>query len=142
MIKVANTAPNSKHHPDELLRLLYISLTFGFSLAVNAFVWFRVSGGLFNPAITLGAFLSGAVPLVRSLLVIIAQLLAAVAASFAVLTMFPGKLAVQTTLSSGTSVTQGFFIEMFLTFQLLTSITMRTFSCNVDRYTIRQTSRY
>ncbi len=32
-------------------QLLYISLVFGFSLAVNAWVFFRVSGGLFNPAV-------------------------------------------------------------------------------------------
>lgn len=31
-------------------QLLYISLSFGFSLAVNAWVFFRISGGLFNPA--------------------------------------------------------------------------------------------
>ena len=31
--------------------LLYISLSFGFSLAVNVWVFFRVSGGLFNPAV-------------------------------------------------------------------------------------------
>lgn len=34
-------------------RLLYISLSFGFSLAVNAWVFFRISGGLFNPAVSL-----------------------------------------------------------------------------------------
>ena len=33
--------------------LLYISLAFGFSLAVNVWVFFRVSGGLFNPAVIL-----------------------------------------------------------------------------------------
>lgn len=32
-------------------QLLYISLSFGFSLAVNAWVFFRISGGLFNPAV-------------------------------------------------------------------------------------------
>jgi len=31
--------------------LLFISLAFGFSLAVNAWVFFRISGGLFNPAV-------------------------------------------------------------------------------------------
>lgn len=31
--------------------LLYSALCFGFSLAVNAWVFFRVSGGLFNPAV-------------------------------------------------------------------------------------------
>lgn len=32
-------------------QLLYISLAFGFSLAVNAWIYFRISGGLFNPAV-------------------------------------------------------------------------------------------
>jgi aquaporin rerated protein, other eukaryote len=31
---------------------LYISLAFGFSLAVNAWGFFRISGGLFNPAVS------------------------------------------------------------------------------------------
>jgi len=31
---------------------LFIALAFGFSLAVNAWVFFRVSGGLFNPAVS------------------------------------------------------------------------------------------
>jgi glycerol uptake facilitator-like aquaporin len=30
-------------------QLQYIALCFGFSLAVNAWVFFRISGGLFNP---------------------------------------------------------------------------------------------
>lgn len=32
--------------------LLYIALAFGFSLAVNAWVFFRVTGGMFNPAVS------------------------------------------------------------------------------------------
>lgn len=32
--------------------LLFISLIFGFSLMVNVWVFFRVSGGLFNPAVS------------------------------------------------------------------------------------------
>ena len=32
--------------------LLYISLSFGFSLAANAWVFARISGGLFNPAVS------------------------------------------------------------------------------------------
>ena len=34
-------------------QLLYVSFCFGFSLAVNAWVFFRISGGLFNPALVL-----------------------------------------------------------------------------------------
>jgi aquaporin related protein len=32
--------------------LLFIALSFGFSLMVNVWVFFRVSGGLFNPAVS------------------------------------------------------------------------------------------
>lgn len=35
----------------DLNQLLYISLIFGFSLAINVWIFFRVSGGLFNPAV-------------------------------------------------------------------------------------------
>lgn len=40
------------------------------------------------------------------------------------LAIFPGKLAVTTSLSQGTSVGQGFLIELFLNFQLLVTIQM------------------
>jgi aquaporin related protein len=39
--------------------LLYISLIFGFSLMVTVWVFFRVSGGLFNPAVSLHPFTTG-----------------------------------------------------------------------------------
>lgn len=35
--------------------LFYISVAFGFSLIVNVWIFFRISGGLFNPAITFGS---------------------------------------------------------------------------------------
>lgn len=38
-------APNTSN-------LLFIALSFGFSLAVNAWVFFRITGGLFNPAVS------------------------------------------------------------------------------------------
>ena len=60
----------------------------------------------------------------RSILVAIAQVIGGIVASAVVLAVFPGKLAVQTTLSDDTSVGQGFLIELFLTFQLLISIMM------------------
>lgn len=34
-----------------LIQISYISAVFGLSLATNAFVWYRVSGGMFNPAV-------------------------------------------------------------------------------------------
>ena len=105
-------------------QLLYISLCFGFSLAVNAWVFFRISGGLFNPAVTLSLCLVREAPYVRGLLVFVSQLLGGIAAAGVVAALFPGPLNVKTTLRPGTSVAQGLFIEMFLTAQLVFTIFM------------------
>jgi aquaporin related protein len=53
--QVANNIPSSEagSNPQQLQ---YIALSFGFSLAVNAWVFFRISGGLFNPAVSDLAF--------------------------------------------------------------------------------------
>lgn len=48
--KVANNLRGSR--PMDIGSLLYISLAFGFSLAVTVWVFFRISGGLFNPAVS------------------------------------------------------------------------------------------
>ncbi|KAF2838990.1 aquaporin, partial [Patellaria atrata CBS 101060] len=104
--------------------LLYIALAFGFSLAVNAWVFFRISGGLFNPAVTLGLCLIGAVGWIRGILVVISQLLGAITAAAVVSGLFPGPMRVRTSLGGGTSVSRGLFIEMFLTAQLVFTIFM------------------
>lgn len=36
-----------------LIQIAYISSVFGLSLAVNVFIWYRVSGGMFNPAVSI-----------------------------------------------------------------------------------------
>ena len=96
----------------------------GFSLAVNAWTFFRISGGLFNPAVTLGLCLIGALPWVRGALLFVTQIVAGMAAAALVSCMFPGPLDVSTTLGAGTSTVQGVFIEMFLTAQLVFTIFM------------------
>lgn len=106
------------------IALLYISLCFAFSLAVNAWIFFRVSGGLFNPAVTLALCLVGAVPFGRGCFVFIAQMFGAMASAGVVKALFPGPLAVTTSLAGGTNTAQGLFIEMFLTAQLVFTILM------------------
>jgi len=101
---------------------LYISLGFGFSLMVNAWTFFRVSGGLFNPAVTWGMCLVGAISWIRGALLFFTQLVAAIIAAAMARALFPADLNVQTTLAEGTSLAQGFFIEMFLTLQLVLTI--------------------
>jgi aquaporin rerated protein, other eukaryote len=47
------------------LPTIYVALAFGFSLLVNAWIFFRVSGSLFNPAVSLGMFLVGQISGIR-----------------------------------------------------------------------------
>jgi aquaporin related protein len=126
--------------------LMYISLAFGFSLAVNVWVFFRISGGLFNPAVstcgtchqstnceyladlalqvTIAMALIGAMGWISAALLIVSQILGAIAAAGVVSALFPGPLSVRTTLSPETSAVRGLFIEMFLTAQLIFCIFM------------------
>lgn len=47
------TADGSLTQTPDSSNLLFISLAFGFSLAVNAWAFFRISGGLFNPVVSI-----------------------------------------------------------------------------------------
>lgn len=60
----------------------------------------------------------------RGALVFISQMLGAMCAAAVVSCLFPGPLAVRTTLGGGASISQGLFIEMFLTAQLVFAIIM------------------
>ncbi|KAF2809435.1 aquaporin-like protein [Mytilinidion resinicola] len=104
--------------------LLFISLAFGFSLAINVWVFFRISGGMFNPAVTLGLYLIGAINGLRAILCFFAQMFAGMASAGVVSAILPGELNVSTSLGAGTSIAQGVFLEMFLTAQLVFTIFM------------------
>jgi aquaporin related protein len=66
--QVANNIPSTQNPNGSLgppvdsgpnpLQLLYIALGFGFSLAVNVWIFYRISGGLFNPAVCQPSYLS------------------------------------------------------------------------------------
>jgi len=118
------TANNSLSQYPNSSNLMYISLAFGFSLAVNAWAFFRISGGLFNPAVTLALLIVGAIKPIRALVVFIAQFISGMCAAGIVAALFPGPLNVNTTLTGGTTIAQGLFIEMFLTAELVFVILM------------------
>jgi hypothetical protein len=92
--QVANEA-EAANNPDDtttspaLGTLMYISLAFGFSLAVNAWVFFRISGGLFNPAVALGLALIGCITYTRLAVVFIAQIIGAIVSAGVVAALFP-----------------------------------------------------
>lgn len=104
--------------------LMYISLIFGFSLMVNVWIFFRISGGLFNPAVTLAMVLVKGVSVTRAICLFVAQMLGAMLASVVVLFLFPETFNVRTTLGGGASLVQGVFIEAILTAELVFAIFM------------------
>jgi hypothetical protein len=69
--------------------------------------------------------IAGTLPPIRGLFLFPAQLIAAMAAAGLVQAMTPGDIgATNTTLSPGTSVAQGVFIEMFMTAELVFVVLM------------------
>ncbi|KAI6781577.1 Aquaporin-1 [Emericellopsis cladophorae] len=90
--------------------LMYISASFGVSLALTVWVFFRATGGMFNPAPIAG------------LAIIATQLVAAIAASAVVSAILPGPFSVGNKLDIGTSIAQGLFLEMFITTPLVLAV--------------------
>lgn len=105
-------------------KLVYISLSFGFSLMITVWAHYRISGGLFNPAVTLALCLTGNMPWVRGLMLLPAQLVGGIVAAGLASCMLPGPIDFITTLSEGTSIAQGVFVEAFGTALLVFTILM------------------
>jgi aquaporin rerated protein, other eukaryote len=126
-----NNNNNHPHHHQPVTdlgadpaRLLFISVAFGASLAVHAWVFFRISGGQLNPAVSLALAARGAVSWPRAAVVVPAQLLGGVAAAGVVAALLPGPLRVATRLGAGVSVAQGLFVEGLLTALLVLAVLM------------------
>lgn len=127
-----------------LLQISYIASVFGLSLGVNVWIFYRVSGGMFNPAVSLvfhtqsqygasrltgiqvaiGLWIAGAFDWVRLFCVIPVQFLGAITAAGVVSALLPGKLQAENSLSSGTLPVQGLFLEVILTAELVMTIIM------------------
>ncbi|KAK1991767.1 MIP family channel protein [Colletotrichum falcatum] len=118
----ANSAPDGSLSAEGDV---FIALTYGFSLLVNVWTFYRISGGLFNPAVSIGLSLGGQLPWMRSLFLIPAQLLASMCAGGLVEVLFPGNVfQANSLLGTRTSVAQGLFLEMFFTAQLVIVVFM------------------
>ncbi|KWU42127.1 aquaporin-like protein, partial [Rhodotorula sp. JG-1b] len=100
----------------------HIAFGFGISLTVTAWVFFRVSGGLFNPAITLGMLLVGALSPLRAAILAFVQLLGGIVGTALLDALTPGTLNVRTTLAPGMSVSRGLFLEATMTALLMLAI--------------------
>jgi aquaporin related protein len=77
----ASTAEDTSSQPpaSAIEHVLYISTCMGFSLLVSAWLFFRVTGGLFNPNISFALLLVGSLKPLRFVLFCIAQLTGAIA---------------------------------------------------------------
>lgn len=87
--------------------LLFIACSFGFGLAINAWIFFRVCGSVFNPAITLSLLCIGALSPLRSGIYLVAQLLGGITAAALVDVIMPGGVNFNTALSGGINTAQG-----------------------------------
>ncbi|EMD33569.1 hypothetical protein CERSUDRAFT_56474 [Gelatoporia subvermispora B] len=110
--------------PSGIESILYKSLSMGFGLLISAWLFFRVSGALFNPNISLALLLTGVIGPVRFVLYCIAQLAGAIAAAALVLALTPGPLNYNVALAPGINSAQGVFIEMFMTSILVLAVLM------------------
>jgi aquaporin related protein len=106
-------------HPPQLLM---IAFGFGFSLLFAVFIFFRVSGGNLNPAVTLTLMLARAVPPVRGILMMFSQMVAGMAAAGAASAMTPGPIAFANALGGDCSRSRGVFLEAFGTTLLCTTV--------------------
>lgn len=92
--------------------LLFIAFAFGVSLVINVWIFFRVSGALFNPAIALSLVVARVMPPLRAGLLVIAQILGGITAAALVNTLTPGPLNVGNRLGTGVSTGKGYQLPL------------------------------
>ncbi len=129
---VSSTVPNFSYPPPppDPAQLLYTALGFGFALAVNVWAFFRISGGLFNPALCLALVLTKSITWYRAAVIVIAEFVAAILASAVLNLILPGGLNARTTIAPGMLLSHAFTIELILTAQL----TMVVFMLAIERH--------
>ncbi|KAM0747493.1 aquaporin-like protein [Meredithblackwellia eburnea MCA 4105] len=104
--------------------ILFIALSFGMSLLVVAWAFFRITGAAFNPAVTLSLWFIGSLTSRRAVLVVVAQLIGGISAAGVAKGLVIGSFAVENSLTDGISNAQGTFIEMFTTGMLCFTVMM------------------
>ncbi|KAK6066635.1 aquaporin related protein [Seiridium cupressi] len=114
---------------------MFVAYAYGFSLIVTVWTFYRISGGLFNPAVTFGLALAGGLPWARAAFLIPTQFIASMCAGGVVDAMFPGNISsVNTTLVGGMSIAKGLFAEMFFTAYLVFVILMLAIEKSRDTF--------
>lgn len=104
--------------------LIDIALANGLAIMIAAYVFGDISGGIVNPAVTLGGAIAGKISWRDAGMYMIAQILGGIAAGFALLTVLHGPmghLGATTINTNLISVPGGFMLEALGTFFLTTT---------------------
>jgi len=107
---------------DPAAALLVVALAHGVVLAVLVSSLGAVSGGHFNPAVTLGLWIAGKIDPVRGLAYMAAQLLGGAAAGFALAAFFGSVSGAVPALGQGVDAMEGIALEAIMTSVLLFAV--------------------
>ncbi len=106
--------------------IVAVALAYGLAVALLVSALGHVSGALFNPALTLGLWVTRRMDSITAVSFIIAQLIGAVLGSLALVVLFPDNLrdnvSLGTPLLSGVTFAQGVGIELILTAFLMLAV--------------------
>jgi len=114
-------------NPGSGVQLLIAAFANGLGLAMAVTATMGISGGVLNPAVTLGLWVGKKIPSKDVVPYVIAQMVGATAAGFALVASFPAALGSPVqwgapTLNGILSVWQGILIEALLTFVLVIAV--------------------
>jgi len=76
-------------------KTMYVATSMGLSLLVSAWLFYRVTGGLFNPNVSFALWIIGGINTVRFVLYVIAQFAGGIAGAALVLALTPGPFIVK-----------------------------------------------
>jgi MIP family channel proteins len=107
---------------DPAATLLIVALAHGVVLAVLVSSFGAVSGGHFNPAVTLGLWIAGQIDVVKGIGYMVAQLLGGAAAGFALVYFFGDVGPAVPALGEGVDVIEGILLEAIMTTVLLFAV--------------------
>ncbi|GAA5967377.1 hypothetical protein JCM11641_000527 [Rhodosporidiobolus odoratus] len=113
--------------------LLYNLFSFGIALMVCVFIFFRPIG-LFNPAVSLGMLLVGAISPLCAILLIVSQLLRGISGAALIEALLPGSLTTRTLKGGGISTAQACWLECFWTGTLMLSILLLAVAPNKAKH--------
>ncbi len=92
-VQAASAETQSSQYTSNVDRTMYIATGFGLSLLVSVWLFYRVTGGLFNPNVSLALLLTGVIGPVRFVVYCIAQLIGGITAAAIIEGLTPGPLA-------------------------------------------------